>query len=164
MKRKIKKESIVIIILIILITAVSILLITALLNKKNKDKKQKQELTITCGKSKDKRDQALCNRYFESGYVVTFKEKMDLNSKYEIVNNLQISIKNPVVFITADEQIEILNNNSVDTGKYKFEDVMYVPSGENYNKDLTYDTLVKEVKKVDKLDKVYKYSGLTENK
>ena len=162
MKRKNKKESIIIAILLILIAVVAILLVTALANKKDKDDKEKKELTITCGESKEKRDQALCNRYFETGYVVTFKENTDLNAKYEVVNNLQSSIKNPVVFITADEQTEILDNNNIKVGKAKLEDVLYIPSGENYNKDLTYDKLAKEVEKVDKLDKVYTYSGLVE--
>ncbi|MBR3523842.1 MAG: hypothetical protein IKN87_04115 [Bacilli bacterium] len=162
MKRKNKKVSIIIAILLILIAVVAILLITALLNKNNNNKKEDKKLTIACGESKEKRDQALCNRYFEPGYVVTFKEKTDLNVKYDLVNNLQSSINNPVVFITGDEQIEILTNNNVKTDDLKLDDVMYIPSGENYNKDLTYEKLVKEVKKFDKLYKVYSYSGLVE--
>jgi NADH:ubiquinone oxidoreductase subunit 3 (subunit A) len=157
MKRKVKNESIIIAILIILIIAVAAILITVLM-KKNKAEKAKKESNIVCGETETDRAKALCNRYFEKGYIVTFKDGNDLNAKYEAINTLMINLKDkPVVYVSAEEQLQILENQNIKTNNVKLDDVLFVP-----DYDLKYETLVEAVKKDERLDKVYKYSGLVE--
>lgn len=153
------KKIIIITITVFLIVSASILL-GIIISNNSKPAKEKLK-KYTCGKDGDNLAIAMCDRYEEKGYIVTFKNGYDLNDRYKAVNTLLDKIPGlPVIYFEGDEMDVILRThfNTPEKG-YKMDDVLYII---DYGK-IDFSKIEKAVKEIECLDKIYNYTGIKDS-
>lgn len=151
------KRTIIIAITSILIFSTAIILWMAISNDSdNKSSKEKLK-SYTCGRDGDNLTIAMCNRYEEKGYIVTFKKGYDLNAKYTAVNTLLDKIPGlPVVYFEGEEMNIILREYlKTPDEKYNMDDVLYII---DYGK-IEFSKIEKVINEIECLDQIYTYTG-----
>ena len=101
MKRRIKTERIIILLLSVIVILQSVFLIIVLCTSKKESictSEKKNDLAnmneVVCGDDSDIA-RFMCVRYRESGYVITFKEKVDDMHKYKALEIKLFGVKRP---------------------------------------------------------------------
>ena len=157
MKRRVKKESIVILILSILVITLAILLIVA--NHRKKDcscdgtEKNKIEniKSITCGDDNDL-SRFVCNRFHMNGYIITFKGTVEEGQMFDVMNNLISETKGmPIMIVNKNEINAVLRNmyGLQEEKDFGIDSFLFVD-----NQNVKYDDLAAAIKKIDELDHI----------
>ena len=167
MKRRIKKENILILVLSLMVIVLAILLMISVSKNKKKENacsveeknKLENKTEIVCGDDNDIA-RFMCARFHEDGYIITFKETVDDNTGYGIMNELMSSVNGaPIMYVSKNEINNILRNiYSVPEEKdYGVDSFIYIVKN---NSD--YKKIESAVKSNNKLDKIIEYK--TSNK
>ena len=159
MKRRIKTERIIILLLSVIVILQSVFLIIVLCTSKKESictSEKKNDLAnmneVVCGDDSDIA-RFMCVRYRESGYVITFKEKVDDNAKHNVLSRLMSSLSGtPAMYVDKMEINNFLRNAyGIQTEKdFGIDSFIYVP---NYG-NLEEERLKQTVKNIKELDKV----------
>lgn len=169
MKRKVNKDRILVLILSIMVMVLAILLIISVSkNKKNNNSctvEEKNSLTnktkIVCGDDNDI-SRFMCSRYHENGYIITFKEEVDDNKAFEIMNELMSKTSGmPIMLVNKMEINAILRNvyGLSEEKDFGIDSFLFVP-----DHGIDFKNLEKVVKENKSLDKIVKFVVREEEK